>query len=159
MNETYYSVDQISEMLSIHPKTIQRYIREGRLRASKIGKSWRVTGHDLSIFMESSKLTVNTKENNTLKKPNKEIKVSSVIDMDVDGVDDALRIINMVTASVNTNYPEYDHPALHAQYLESECKVRVTIWGNLQFAQAVLDLILAITEGIKRSYEFDNNTK
>jgi excisionase family DNA binding protein len=151
MNETYYSVDQISEMLNIHPKTIQRYIREGKLRASKIGKSWRVTGHDLSIFMESSKITVIKEENNNSKKLEKEIKVSSVIDIDVDGVDEALRIINTVTAAVNTNYPEYDHPALHAQYLESEYKVRVTIWGNILFAQAVIDLIVAVTEGIKRS--------
>ena len=48
MNETYYSVEQISEMLHIHPKTVQRYIREGKLRAAKLGKSWRVTGHDLT---------------------------------------------------------------------------------------------------------------
>lgn len=151
MNETYYSVDQISEMLSIHPKTIQRYIREGRLRASKIGKSWRVTGHDLSIFMESSKPNVQSKENHILKTSNKEIKVSSVIDIDVDGMEDALRIMNTVSAAMNTNYPEHDHPALHAQYLESEYKVRVTIWGNLNFAQAVLDLIHAVTEGIRHS--------
>ena len=52
MNKDYYSVEQISDMLDIHPKTIQRYIREGRLRATKIGKSWRVTGHDLSVFIE-----------------------------------------------------------------------------------------------------------
>ena len=31
----------------MHPKTIQKYIREGKLRAAKVGKSWRVTGHDI----------------------------------------------------------------------------------------------------------------
>jgi excisionase family DNA binding protein len=44
VKETYYSVEQISQMLSIHPKTVQRYIREGKMRAAKIGKSWRVSG-------------------------------------------------------------------------------------------------------------------
>jgi uncharacterized protein YjcR len=28
MHDTYYNVEQIAQMLSIHPKTIQRYIRE-----------------------------------------------------------------------------------------------------------------------------------
>ena len=53
MFKDYYTVEQISDMLNIHPKTVQRYIREGRLRATKIGKSWRVAGHDLSVFMPS----------------------------------------------------------------------------------------------------------
>jgi len=30
MNEKYYTVEEISEMLKIHPKTVQRYIREGK---------------------------------------------------------------------------------------------------------------------------------
>ena len=38
MIDNYYTVEQISGILNIHPKTIQRYIREGRLRAAKIGK-------------------------------------------------------------------------------------------------------------------------
>jgi excisionase family DNA binding protein len=36
MDGKYYTVEQIAEMLQIHPKTIQRYIREGKLRANKI---------------------------------------------------------------------------------------------------------------------------
>ena len=54
MTEPYYSVEQIAAMLDMHPKTIQRYIREKRLKAQKIGKAWRVTGHDLSTFVEGT---------------------------------------------------------------------------------------------------------
>lgn len=54
MNEVYYNVEQIAQILNIHPKTVQRYIREGKLRAVKLGKSWRVTGHDLSMFVENA---------------------------------------------------------------------------------------------------------
>jgi excisionase family DNA binding protein len=39
MDRTYYSVDQIAELLRIHPKTIQRYIREGSFRPEKSGKA------------------------------------------------------------------------------------------------------------------------
>ncbi|PJJ26840.1 helix-turn-helix domain-containing protein [Lacrimispora celerecrescens] len=150
MREKYYSVEQISEMLNIHPKTIQRYIREGKLRAGKIGKSWRVTGHDLSVFMESTKIPSGKETSHSINKSDYEIKVSSVIDIDVEGMDDAIRIMNTVTAALNTNLPEYGHPTMHAQFLESECKVRVTIWGNIQFAQAIIQLIMDLVETIKQ---------
>ena len=52
MQETYYTVEQIAQMLQMHPKTVQRYIREGKLRAVKVGKGWRISGHDLSTFTE-----------------------------------------------------------------------------------------------------------
>ncbi|MFV0242496.1 MAG: helix-turn-helix domain-containing protein [Lacrimispora sphenoides] len=150
MKEKYYSVEQISEMLNIHPKTIQRYIREGKLRAGKIGKSWRVTGHDLSVFMESTKLPSGKGTSHSINKSDYEIKVSSVIDIDVEGMDYAIRIMNTVTAALNTNLPEYGHPTMHAQFLESECKVRVTIWGNIQFAQAIFQLIMELVETIRQ---------
>lgn len=150
MKEKYYSVEQISEMLNIHSKTIQRYIREGKLRAGKIGKSWRVTGHDLSVFMESTKLQSGKETSHSINKSDYKIKVSSVIDIDVEGMDDAIRIMNTVTAALNTNLPEYGHPTMHAQFLESECKVRVTIWGNIQFAQAIIQLIMELVETIRQ---------
>ena len=34
--EKYYTVDQIAELLTLHPKTIQRYIREGKIIAKKV---------------------------------------------------------------------------------------------------------------------------
>ena len=54
MDNTYFTVEQVSELLSLHPKTVQRYIREGKLRATKIGKGWRIAGHDLSVFTENA---------------------------------------------------------------------------------------------------------
>ena len=53
MEEKFYSVDDISVMLGIHPKTTRRYITEGKLRAAKLGKQYRISGHDLSMFLEA----------------------------------------------------------------------------------------------------------
>jgi predicted transcriptional regulator len=39
MDKTYYTVDQIADLLHIHPKTIQRYIREESFRLGKLGKA------------------------------------------------------------------------------------------------------------------------
>ena len=77
MNQIYYSVDQISKLLDMHPKTIQRYIREGKLRATKFGKSYRISGQDLSTFTEHSIPT----NQNVLPTMSKKVVASSVIDI------------------------------------------------------------------------------
>ena len=142
MNEVYYTVEQISKMLSIHPKTVQRYIREGRLRATKIGKSWRVSGHDLSLFTEG---TNRFSEKALETSAEKHIIASSVIDIDVISKDEAIRIINTITAVMNVKPPEYGQSSMHAQFIEPDYKVRITLWGNIQFMQAILNSIEVLT--------------
>lgn len=50
---SFYTVDQIASLLEMHPKTIRRYIRQGRLPARKIGKQYRIHGRDLNDFVGS----------------------------------------------------------------------------------------------------------
>jgi excisionase family DNA binding protein len=142
MTKDYYTVEQISEMLDIHPKTIQRYIREGKLRAAKIGKSWRITGHDLSVFIENEggkgPASETRKAQSTI--------ASSVVDINVNGKQDAIRIMNTLTASLNTKPPEYGQSSMQTQYIERENMVRVTLWGNVRFMAIMMDTIAALTE-------------
>src|ERR1700749_1008026 len=47
MSEEVYTVEQFPERLKLHPKTVLRFIRDGRLRAAKVGKSYRILRSDL----------------------------------------------------------------------------------------------------------------
>lgn len=143
MEEKYYSVEQIAKMLDIHPKTIQRYIREGKLRANKIGKSWRITGHDLSVFTENVNAGLPDEQNIPAED---RVKVSSVVDIFVYGRDDAMRIANTLTALLNSKPPEYGSSSMHTQYIESENKVRVTLWGGIRFMEAIFGTIAVLTD-------------
>lgn len=135
MTKEYYSVEQISKLLDIHPKTVQRYIREGKIRASKVGKFWRVSGHDLSVFTE------NTKNLHMFGIPKKEVKISCVADIDVFDCEEAIRIINALTAALNVKPPEFKNSTMYTQYLEFEHKVRITLWGNIAFMTAMMQCI------------------
>lgn len=146
MDLSYYTVEQISELLHIHPKTIQRYIREGKLPASKIGKGWRVTGHDLSRFAEDAKCSEAKKAAGPGAPPEDRVKVSSVADITVDDREEAMRIVNLLTAALNCKPPEYGQSAMQAQYLEADGKVRVTLWGTLRFAAEMMGFLSALTE-------------
>lgn len=144
MSEKYYTVEQISKMLNIHPKTIQRYIREGKLRANKIGKSWRITGHDLSIFVEST----DNRNVDVVTPPKDKTIVSSVIDIQIDDFDESTSIVNMLTAALNCKPQEYGKSAMHVQHLEHENKVRIALWGNIHFMKEMIEIITVITEEI-----------
>ena len=40
---TYYSVVEAAQMLSIHKVTLRRYIQEGRVQATRIGRPYYIT--------------------------------------------------------------------------------------------------------------------
>jgi excisionase family DNA binding protein len=50
MSEKLLTVEQAAEQLKVHPKTVLRYIHEGRLPATRIGKSYRIVRAELDAF-------------------------------------------------------------------------------------------------------------
>ncbi len=136
MDETYYSVEQLSRMLHIHPKTIQRYIREGKLRAAKIGKSWRVTGNDLSRFTEEHSPTPDGQQ-----EPREMTSASAVVDIAVRSAADGDRIASFLNGAMHSKPPEYGQASLVTQYLTSQGTLRLSLWGNVAFMAAVFSAV------------------
>jgi excisionase family DNA binding protein len=50
MEGRFYTVEMAAELLRLHPKTVCRFIREDRLRASRVGRSYRILKADLDAF-------------------------------------------------------------------------------------------------------------
>ena len=42
-----YTVPQVAEILGIHPETLKRYIREGKIRAKRIGHGYKILGQEI----------------------------------------------------------------------------------------------------------------
>lgn len=49
-------MEQVAAYLQLNKLTVYRYIREGRLPASKLGKAYRVRKADVDAFLESQKV-------------------------------------------------------------------------------------------------------
>ncbi len=140
MDEKWFSVEQAAEMLRLHPKTLRRYITEGKLRANKVGKQYRINGHDLSIFVEGRDEYAESTEF----VPN--IEVSAVADITVRGRDEADRIESMLIAALNSKDPSYGASSANVQRSAGDKKVRVMLWGTPQFITAILECIAAVSE-------------
>jgi len=52
---TVLTLKEIAERLKLHPNTLRRYIKEGKLPAMKFGRVWRVEEEDLKEFMRANK--------------------------------------------------------------------------------------------------------
>lgn len=50
MSQEVYSVEHVAERLKLHQKTVLRFIREGRLKATRVGKSYRILRSDLEAL-------------------------------------------------------------------------------------------------------------
>lgn len=51
--DEFYTVNQVAIVLKVHPLTIRRYIKEGKLKAYKVGGNVRVSVNDLRIFTQN----------------------------------------------------------------------------------------------------------
>lgn len=52
MSEVFYSLTEVAERLKISEKTVVRQIKNGKLKALKIGRLWRVSDEDFIDFKE-----------------------------------------------------------------------------------------------------------
>ncbi len=142
MVDQFYSVEQIATMLDLHPKTVQRYMREGRLKAQKIGKSWRVAGHDLSVFAEGTDSAASGDAapgmQTIMASAAGNAKVSSIIDIPVQNSAEAVQVANWASAAMNARAPEAGYASMNSQYIEPEKIIRFMLWGSLSFMATMM---------------------
>ena len=50
MSQQLVTVEQAAQELSLHPKTVLRYIRDNRLPATRVGRSYRILRSELDAF-------------------------------------------------------------------------------------------------------------
>ena len=46
-----YTIEEVVEMLQVTRRTVYNYIKEGKLKAVKVGKYWRITNKALEEFL------------------------------------------------------------------------------------------------------------
>jgi excisionase family DNA binding protein len=58
-----YTTEQAAEVLQINIQTLRKYIREGKIKASKLGaKEYRITGEDIKAFLDATKIKKEIKQ-------------------------------------------------------------------------------------------------
>lgn len=51
-NNEFYTVKQVAKLLQVHWQTILNYIKNGKLKAVKLGKGYRIKKEELDNFIK-----------------------------------------------------------------------------------------------------------
>ena len=62
MSKSDISLHDVAEMLDVHYMTVYRYVRQGQLPATKVGRSWFVKSSDLKAFRDAKVHTAEVSE-------------------------------------------------------------------------------------------------
>lgn len=55
MKDTYYTIQEIADLLKVNYMTVYRWIRAGKLEAYQVQKQYRIKEVDFQKFMEANK--------------------------------------------------------------------------------------------------------
>ncbi|MFJ9785663.1 helix-turn-helix domain-containing protein [Amycolatopsis sp. NPDC101161] len=136
-----FSVEQVAAKLGLHVRTVRNYVRDGRLKAVRIGKQYRIAADDLEAF---TGLPV------AEPRPDRPIaELSSVTE--VAGVDRATadRIATVVVASVN-GPRDAGERALRVEtiYDQERATMKIIVLGDLAAGADLLRFVASFTEGL-----------
>jgi excisionase family DNA binding protein len=157
MGSTMYTIDQIAKTLDLHPKTVRRFIREGKLKGNKVGGQWRVMENDLKVFMEGEAVSGEIKSESareiqgsidavSFDRSGEKVQVSTVIDVLVEDFEEATRLSNTFIAVLNCKDPDYGRAKYNFIYYEAERKARFILWGTPLFISKMLRLVAEISK-------------
>ncbi|HEV2702441.1 MAG TPA: helix-turn-helix domain-containing protein [Steroidobacteraceae bacterium] len=139
---TLLSVDQVAQILKLHVRTVRNYVRDGRLKATRIGKQYRITLGDLESFTGGP---VESHDDRVLG-PAGRVQVSSVFT--VDGVTPALanRLTTSLIATSNGPRAPGQSLSLTTAYDVEFDRLRVLMTSDLPTLRSYLPLIEAVLE-------------
>ena len=71
--EKYFTTEQVANILQVHPFTILKFIKSGKLKGIKLGRVYRIKESDVQEFLEERMTGTKTKEKKEKKKEIKDI--------------------------------------------------------------------------------------
>ncbi|MEY8353414.1 helix-turn-helix domain-containing protein [Lachnospiraceae bacterium 54-53] len=164
MEEKFFTINEVAEILGLHHKTIRGFISDGKLSAIKAGKQWRIKKVDLDHFMglENNQKPVTDRDNMqinidgesiqlTTENPRPDtktnrIRISTVIDIkEVDKVKFE-RISNTLLALMNSKDETFEHATVHMKYDESGNQCKILLWGNSDYIREMISIVTILDE-------------
>jgi excisionase family DNA binding protein len=155
MSEEVYTVEQFAERLKLHPKTVLRFIKDGRLRAVKVGKSYRIlrtemeamTGVSPDLYrdaVEAYRGVLERKADPQGVRPS--ARVTSIVDLPHVAPATAERLARMLPAA-RTGQAAHDQAMnLSVAYDPATRTLKIIIVGSLSDTAAMLKMVELLTE-------------
>jgi len=127
MEQELYTVDQVADLLNLHVRTVRGYVREGKLKAIRIGKQYRISGDDLAALTGRPAASF-------VREPvrrERYVEVSSIVEIDAISPELASRLMNTLVAMANSHGADEQPLRVETIYNEERGRLKVILTGNL----------------------------
>lgn len=142
MAQRFYSAEQVADLLGLHVKTVRAYVRDGRLRATRVGKQYRIAREDLAAFTGVSPPP------NAPTAPHAE--TSSIVQIDGIGREATVRLTNTVLATVHGRHGRGGDGGgrlrVETVYDEERGSLKIIILGDLDTTADLLKVVHALLD-------------
>jgi excisionase family DNA binding protein len=129
------SVGQVASALRVHVRTVRRYLREGRLKGTRIGKQYRIAAADL---MQLTGTPLPTPEPVRLTRHSE---ASSVVQIDAIAREEAMRVMNGIGGAIKGRDKHSDTPLrVDTVYDEARARLKIIITGSLSTTVGLMKL-------------------
>jgi len=142
MSQDLLSVFDIAARLNLHVKTVRSYVRDGRLKAVRIGKSYRILSSDLEAFT-GQPLPPTESE---LARRRRHIEASSILQIDAISAEAASELERSVAAFVHGNSTLDEPLRIESIYDRNIGRMKIILLGGANRTSAALKFIAALIE-------------
>lgn len=139
-----YTVVEVAEALSLHPKTVGRFIREGRITARKIGREWRVSAAALAQYAHGE-LAGASPEASSDRPLSDRLSVSAVIQLTEANSGEVSRIANALLAALTSKDPSWGDARHDVIFHPKTGTARFVLQGSPQFLRSMIEMVEVLT--------------
>ncbi|MGE0161249.1 MAG: helix-turn-helix domain-containing protein [Gemmatimonadales bacterium] len=136
------SVFDVANRLKLHVKTVRGYVRDGRLKAVRIGKQYRIARDDLEAF---TGLPLPLTESERAKR-RREVSVSCVVGIDAISPEASKQLESSLEAFARREGEQSEPLRADAIYDQDVGHLKVTLFGGVNSTAAALKLLAALLE-------------
>ncbi|WP_405615930.1 helix-turn-helix domain-containing protein [Streptomyces sp. NBC_01511] len=134
-----YSVGEVAERLGLHVRTVRNYVRDGRLKAVRIGKQYRISRADFEALTGHPEPVAEPVADEPR---GRYVEVSTLVQIDSVGPDAASRLSTFVTASAQSARGGAAHSLrIQTVYDEERARMKIVILGNAADTADALHLL------------------
>ena len=141
MSEQLFTVEQVAQSLSLHVRTIRNYVRAGRLKATRIGKQYRIARSDLQAFTGAAGATSAMRIGGI----HSGLQATSVVQIEAISQDSATHLTQLLLGAAKARRPDPGCLQVSTAYDESRDCLRVVIVStDLRATTDLMGMIAAV---------------
>ena len=145
MKHALYSVEQVAGRLGLHVRTVRNYVRDGRLKAVRIGKQYRIAAEDLAAMTGRPAAF----ETEPIRRE-RHVEVSSIVEIDVISPEAANRVTNLLLGAANMRRSLEERLRIETIYDAERGRLKVIVVGSMESNASTFRMIQAVLEEEKR---------